>query len=60
MIIGIVFLFVIPTALLSIASLMSTHPSENNHGNITGTTDNNITELTFETTIPIPEELDPE
>jgi len=58
MIIGIVFLFVLPTALLSIASLMSTHPSENNHGNITGTTDTYITELTFETTTPIPEELD--
>ncbi|MFX0212190.1 MAG: hypothetical protein ACFFDT_39820 [Candidatus Hodarchaeota archaeon] len=58
LIIGIVFLFIIPTALLSIASLMSTHPSENNHGNFTGTTDTYITELTFETTTPIPEELD--
>jgi hypothetical protein len=60
MIIGIVFVFVIPTALLSIASLMSTPPPENNHGNITGTTDTYISELTFETTTPIPEGFDPE
>ncbi|MFX1508275.1 MAG: hypothetical protein ACFFDC_19505, partial [Promethearchaeota archaeon] len=60
LIIGIVFLFVIPTALLSIASLMSIPPPENNHDDITGTTDTYITELTFETTTPIPEELDPE
>ena len=61
MIIGIIFLFVIPTALLSIASLMSTRPSESNHVNITGTTDtDDITEVTFETTTPIPEDFDPE
>ncbi|MFX0122558.1 MAG: hypothetical protein ACFFAE_02915 [Candidatus Hodarchaeota archaeon] len=59
-IIGIVFLLVIPTAILSIATLMSSYPLNNSLNNTTGTTDTHITEPATETTTPIPVELDPE
>ncbi|MHA2245980.1 MAG: hypothetical protein ACXADY_13540 [Candidatus Hodarchaeales archaeon] len=58
--IGIVLLLVIPTAFLSIASLMSNYSSNSIYNNTTEITTTQITESPLETTTIIPEELDPE
>ncbi len=57
---GIVFLLVIPTAFLSIASLMSNYSSNGNLNNTTGIITTQTTESLPETTTPIPEEYEPE